>query len=274
MQYRAKLFCSFLLASATAAAAQDSVGRIDLDAVASWSPLPRFVITGVAFTDNKIQCLENHGLIRISGKTLSFEHAVEITKPPSDDNPVRSNSWSNSTTAIDDETYQNRYSAVSCRVDTLVRQLVRRDGSWISLPVHKYQRNSSPERGDSLTQSGQGPSVRTEPTQAQTARADALRTMGRAARIPATGGWSFSFESSPETCLEAIGNFQVDRAGVQLTFFVPLPGDLNRFVIERSDLDVDHGRLWLTHGDCRWELTVSLAVRREGQWLPIPLAPI
>jgi hypothetical protein len=57
-------------------------------------------------------------------------------------------------------------------------------------------------------------------------------------------------------------------------FLTPLPGDLNRFVIERVDPDRDHGRLYFTRGDCRWEITIGKAVLREGEWVALPLAPI
>ena len=52
------------------------------------------------------------------------------------------------------------------------------------------------------------------------------------------------------------------------------PFDLNRFVMERVDPDNNHGRLYFTRGDCRWEITIGKLVLREGEWVALPLASI
>jgi hypothetical protein len=90
--------------------------------------------------------------------------------------------------------------------------------------------------------------------------------------------WSFYFEDRPETCFEGVGNFHIERSELRFSFLISfltgLPGNLNRFVIERTDLDANRRRLYFTHGDCRFELTISQSVLRGGEWILVSLAPI
>ena len=66
----------------------------------------------------------------------------------------------------------------------------------------------------------------------------------------------------------------VEPSGIRFSFMTGLPGDLNRFVIERVDLDASRGRLYFTRGDCRFELTVTQSVLRNGDWVSVPLAQV
>ncbi len=84
----------------------------------------------------------------------------------------------------------------------------------------------------------------------------------------------FGFDDRAQTCFEAVGDYHIERAGIRFSFLTSLPGDLNRFVIERTDLDAMRRQLNFTRGDCRFELTISRSVSRDGQWLSVPLAPI
>ena len=72
---------------------------------------------------------------------------------------------------------------------------------------------------------------------------------------------------------EAAGDHQIGRTGITFSFLTGFPGNLNRFVIERADLDANRSRLYFMRGDCRFELTVSQSVLRDGQWVLLPLAP-
>jgi hypothetical protein len=277
MNHRTLLSCWLLFGLVTAVIAQEPTGQIDLEAVARWAQSrPEFVlVTGVLFVENDAQCMEDKGAVRISGRTLRYIHTTEAVIPFQDDSPLRANSWSNSTTAIDDETYQNRYSTSYCRLDIAVRQQVRRDGFWKSLPVVRHTPpNQSLKRRGVRPLPGESLNEQKAPSLDQKEEREVLRAMGNAGRLLATSGWGFTFDNSPEICLEALGNFRVDRSGFQLSFLLPLSGDLNRFVIQRTELDAERGRLSLTHDNCRWELTVGrLSVRRNGQWVALPLAP-
>jgi hypothetical protein len=83
---------------------------------------------------------------------------------------------------------------------------------------------------------------------------------------------AFPFEDRPQTCFEAASDFHIERSGIRFAFLTPLPGDLNRFVIERTDLDANRQRLYFTRGDCRFELTVNQSILRNGEWISVPLA--
>jgi hypothetical protein len=87
-------------------------------------------------------------------------------------------------------------------------------------------------------------------------------------------GMGFSFDDRPQTCFEASGNYQIGRTGIIFSFLTGLPGDVNRFVVERTDLDANRSRLSFTRDDCRFELTVSQSVLRHGHWVSLPLAPL
>jgi hypothetical protein len=84
----------------------------------------------------------------------------------------------------------------------------------------------------------------------------------------------YGFDGRPKTCFDAFGDYRMERTGVRFSFFTPFPIDLNRFVIERADPDASHGRLYFMRGDCRFELTISQSVLRDGEWTPVLLAPI
>jgi hypothetical protein len=78
--------------------------------------------------------------------------------------------------------------------------------------------------------------------------------------------WPFAFEGKPQTCFEAMGHSHIESSGIRFSFLTALPGDLNRFAIEREDPDSNRGRLYFIRGDCRFELTVSQSVLRDGRW--------
>ncbi len=82
----------------------------------------------------------------------------------------------------------------------------------------------------------------------------------------------FVFEGASPNCLQAVGEFDLNQKGLALSFPTNLPGDLNRFVIERADVDPYHARLYLVRDDCRFELSISKSVLHGDQWAAVPLA--
>jgi hypothetical protein len=84
----------------------------------------------------------------------------------------------------------------------------------------------------------------------------------------------FGFEGAPPNCFQAVGQFDLSSNGLTLSFPPNLPGDLNRFVIERADVDLYHARLYLVRDDCRFELSISKSVLHGDQWAAVPLAAI
>jgi hypothetical protein len=183
---------------------------------------------------------------------------------------------------IDDETQQYRIESSSCRMNIAVRQQVRRDGSWTSLLVPRGQRPSVPldERREIDRQFNENLLKPKELTPAEKDRAEAglaaikaLHTAGSLSISVGTFGMGFPFDDRPQTCFEAIGDYQIERTGIIFSFMTALPGDLNRFAIQRTDLDANQSRLYFMRGDCRFELTVSQSVLRDGEWVSLPLAP-
>jgi hypothetical protein len=91
-------------------------------------------------------------------------------------------------------------------------------------------------------------------------------------------GWTATFKSvvgfeEAKDCFDAVGTFQIDQSGVTLLFPAGLAGELNRFFIERVDVDADHSTLYLSRGSCRVGFTISASTFREGSWAPLPIAP-
>ena len=84
----------------------------------------------------------------------------------------------------------------------------------------------------------------------------------------------FGFEGAPPNCFQAVGEFDLSSKGLTLSFPTNLPGDSNRFVIERADVDPYHARLYLVPDDCRFELSISKSVLHGDQWAAVPLAAI
>jgi hypothetical protein len=269
------LVSCFFLGWSGQAPAQETSGRIDLDAVSA-SPFPRFIVDRVGFVESDRQCPEDRGTLRIFRGTLTQLHLAM----PTDSRPTVS--WQATKKPVDDETQLYRVEAPTCRMEVAVRQQVRRDGAWISLLVPRMERPSVPveERRELRRQLARNlltPKDREVINPKElTDRWEAGERALRAARSPSAYGfssWPFAFEDKPQTCFEALGDYRIERTGIVFVFLTGLPGDLNRFVIERSNLDANRSRLSFARGDCRWELTVGQSVLRDGEWLALPLAP-
>ena len=74
--------------------------------------------------------------------------------------------------------------------------------------------------------------------------------------------------------MDAFGEYRITKDSFALAFFAPLPGDLNKFVMEGSDRDASHARIYLSKDDCRFEFTISQSAMRDRQWTALPLRPI
>jgi hypothetical protein len=76
MIYRRLPLCGLLCACATAAAAQEPNGRIDLDREIGSAPLamPGFAVARISFIENDTQCPEDRGTLRISDGVMTQLH--------------------------------------------------------------------------------------------------------------------------------------------------------------------------------------------------------
>jgi hypothetical protein len=267
---------AFLSAFVTASAAQEPSSRIDL-AVVSDSPFRRFVVVDVPFAQDDSRCPEDRGTLLISEGMLALMRPI-----PQEPRPT--SGWSATIQPTDDETQQYRIQTSACNMYISVRQLIRHEGSWEPLLVPRQQPPSLSldERRELQRQFTENLRTPKEPTPSRRERIDRFEAASKEIRAWGNGSSAFAgsvhspfaFDDGPQTCFEALGDYHIQRSGIRFSFVTGLPGDLNRFVIERTDLDAIRRRLYFTRGDCRFELTISRSVSRDGQWLSVPLAPI
>jgi hypothetical protein len=275
MMTRLTLAIALVLGWSGLAQAQEPSGRIDLDVVSSG--FPRDVVIRVGFVESDRDCPEERAMLRIWKATLMQLQA----RLSSDARPA--SHWQATMQPSDDETQLYRIATPSCRTEIAFRQQVRRDGSWISLLVPRDQRPGVPleERRELQRQFRENLHSEARTPQArdlldrQAAADQALRAAGS---LGFSYGmilrWPVAFDDRPQTCFEAVGDYAIERTGLRLSFATSLPGDVNRFVIERTEPDSDHGQLSFTRGDCRFELTIGQSVLHDGEWQAVPLAAI
>jgi hypothetical protein len=304
MYSRAILFCWLSCSFVTASVAQqprelvylDGVpgARIDLDAV-SGSGSRKIVFARVSFVeDDRSRCPEDSGSFEVFGGTFT---QMRMALPTDIEGNGSSNGWRSTLNPVDDATYQYRVVLPNCRTDVAIRQQVRREGAWTALLVRKELRPSVPveERRELERQRLERERQRNESdreryrnyltTLVGELRANEVSDL-QAARQKAshhevlTSRAALFFDDAPPECFTAYGNYRVERTGVIFSFLAPPdliihpspPGGVNGFLIERADIDETRGRLYFTRGDCRFELTVSQSVLRDGQWVLLPLA--
>jgi hypothetical protein len=258
--------------------------RIDLDAVYR-SGSPKVVFARVSFLNSGLRrCPEDSGTLQISGGTLAQNRMAMLADP---EGQGSFNGWRSTMSSIDDETFQYRVTLPDCRMDIEIRHQISRDGAWTSQLIGREQRPSVPVE---------------ERRTLERQRLDVERLLGEAPRVRpgyhqelSTKRQAFFFDGAEPKCFKAEGFYRVDRTGIvfsfQITQLPELPDflvdrvrgagaldalnqlrrDLNRFVIERSNLDENRSRLHFTSGDCRWELTISQSVLQNGEWHALPL---
>jgi hypothetical protein len=270
MKFRIVMVSGLVLAWAGAALAQQPPGRIDLDRFAE--ELTGQISVRATFEEGSVVCPEDRTLLTISNGRFS-----QLRHNPSP--PARWRRSENRT--IDDETHRHQYSTDECRFDILVRMQVLRDGSWASLLVPRLDRPSlsAEEKKNALDEFWESARRRSESLSPEE-RNERTRQLFERQRT----GWSvgrlgtmktgFAFEGAPPNCFQAVGEFDLNAKGLALSFPTNLPGDLNRFVIERADVDPYHARLYLVRDDCRFELSIRKSVLHGDQWAAVPLAAI
>jgi hypothetical protein len=245
MDFRIVVAGGLLLALSGAAAAQKANDRIDLDAIAqepriAGLPSVRPAAAQIAFADSEADCPERHGNLRISGGELRLHQLFTRSYRPAGSLPSRA------IKPIDDEGYRYEIATKDCRIQLDVRLQIRRDGTWTSLSLPWTTRPSIPpaEKRAALNRLMEQARERAKskpPADNRVLGPVPVKTM----LGEELGGLSeaFFFEGAPKQCLEAVGTFALDRDGATISFMAGLPGDINRFVIERADADAYRGRL-------------------------------
>jgi hypothetical protein len=255
MAVRAFIALVMLFAWICGANAQRAADRIDLERFAD-EPTG-LVSMGVAFAESAATCPQDQALLKIGNGALAQLRSAN-----------RPMTGSGQYKTLNDETHLLESSTSECRIDMRVRMQVLRDGSWTSLRV---------------------PTRRAEDVMAQAReRVEQLSPQERQERLDRFNerqrtGWSFgrvgtmrlpfSFDQAPPDCFQAIGEYVLHRNGITFSFPINLPGELNRFAIERFDIDNMNARFYFARDACRFEITISKSVLHDGERIALPLAP-
>jgi hypothetical protein len=271
MSYRTILFCSFLCGVATASSAQEPSGRVDLDLMAS-IPGSQLVVGRVAFTETAAACPHEFGTLRFRSDG-GIAHLMAFGFLLTADGR-----WG--TTELDDETYRHRVATDTCRVDVDIGEQVRRDNVWTSVLLPRMRRPSLSAEERSEAERHYRDSLLDRPDPIPLTEfgryVDARNARGTVGSLrQGVGGTireGLGFDGA-QPCFDAVGDYLIDQRGVAFQFVTNLPGELNRFLMERVDIDDGHSRIYLTRGDCRFELTISAAVLSGDQWVPRSIAP-
>jgi hypothetical protein len=255
-----------ITALSPAALAQKSSGHMDLNDLTS-ALGTRLAIFRVMFSTTDANCPQQTGLFRIrpDGAITDIVAIMTNTGPGYHMDP---------TAAPDDFTFRRRLEAESCRMDMDIGEQQQRNGEWVPL-VAPFARGPEAILNESARPRKEDPPVARPPSEREafdrdfeaSKNAGSLR-QGLTATIKSTVGFEGSID-----CFDAIGIFQIDRSGVTLLFPAALEGELNRFFIERVDVDADHSTLYLSRGSCRVGFTISGSTFSEGSWVPLPIAP-
>jgi hypothetical protein len=251
------------------APAQEPSGHADLDLLAAM-PSSRLVVVRVVFTPTAAICPQRLGTLRFRADgSINELTAFGFLSSPHD--------WQAATTALDDETYRSRVATDSCRVDLDIGEQVRLDNVWTPVLLPRQRRPSlTQEERRKATQEYANSHPDPVPLAQFGSYIDAGNARGTLGSLR-QGGVGAMAEGLPfdgaQRCFEAVGDYLVDQRGLALQFVANLPGGLNRFAIERVDIDDEHSRLYLTRGDCRFALTIGASVRAGDQWVSRSIAP-
>lgn len=251
-----------MIALTPAALAQKSSGHMDLEDV-NGAPGPHLAVARVAISKTEAICAQQTGTIRIDAH--GGVRDVVVVLPGGRD-------WTIESTAdADDFSFRRRVATNSCRIDIDVSEQQQRNGEWVRLPKHPPEQpkaipdDSTPEIDDRPAMS----SAESPIDRYNRARASAGSLRQGVIGILKSGLW----QGELQDCFEAVGTYLIDQGGVTLLFPTDLGGELNRFFIERVDVDADHSTLYLSRGSCRVGFTISASISRDGSWIPLPIAP-
>jgi hypothetical protein len=261
---------ALLFAVVGSAAGREPDVHVDL---AASNAIPRFFAIPFVFEDGNLDCLEARWTMTVSNGLLYIRH---LNLPP-----IEQPTYHIKTDPIDDLTYRLQYVRPTCHVDIDIRQQVWSDGGWKSLLVMEERRPSLSEEDRLQAARRRLGDLALAPKQAKPlTQADVdkinemLRPKGPPRWMASTMSIGFPFDAAPQSCMEVMGEYRITKNSFALALFAPLPGELNRVVMDGADLDEAHARIYLTHDDCRFEFTISQSVIRDGQSIPLPLHPL
>jgi hypothetical protein len=250
------------IALSPAALAQKSSGHMELDDM-STAGGPRLAIARVVISKTDTVCPQQAGMIRIDAQGGVRDVVIALALPGSRD-------WTIETTAADadDFSFRRRLATDSCRIDIDVSKQQQRNREWVPLSKQPSERPND-DLAPKINDSAAGSSAENVFDRYNRARASAGSLRQGVLGILRNSLWRGELQD----CFEAVGTYLIDQGGVTLLFPTDLGGELNRFFIERVDVDAEHSTLYLSRGSCRVGFTVSASTLREGSWVPLPLVP-
>ena len=250
------------IALSPAALAQKSSGHMELDDM-STAGGPRLAIARVVISKTDTVCPQQAGMIRIDAQGGVRDVVIALALPGSRD-------WTIETTAADtdDFSFRRRLATDSCRIDIDVSKQQQRNGEWVPLSKQPSERPND-DLAPKINDSAAGSSAENVFDRYNRARASAGSLRQGVLGILRNSLWRGELQD----CFEAVGTYLIDQGGVTLLFPTDLGGELNRFSIERVDVDAEHSTLYLSRGSCRVGFTISASTLREGSWVPLPIMP-
>ena len=281
MSFRWATSLCLALNLASVASAQQPQNRIDLN-VSEAMPLPPMVgsppaVVGIAFRPADVVCPEEHGAIEIRSGQMYLHRTNSQDQVRSSTLPGNGIADRFHTRPLDDETYQYEIGNEQCRIVLHVRLQTQRNGEWRPALLPYWSR----------------PSVSNEERSAQAQELKKFfeehRGRGKADPQPrpslppspqmlvdASGmGEAFFFDGPSEAtladCFQAVGAYEVSQEGVFFTFLRALPGNLNRFAVERNDINGHQGRLYFVQGGCRIQITTGGSWKYHTEWAPMTI---
>jgi hypothetical protein len=251
--------------------------RIDLAAgesssIMSGAPAPA-ATAGIGFGPVDVVCPEEHGTIEIQGRQIFLTRLL----------PGGSGTWSTqrgkSATSLfhsapwDDQTYRYEIGDDQCELTLGVRLQVRASEGWmlVGLPYFSRPSVSKEERAALFKEMADAMQARRENGQLQAAPRQSLAPLmlgdiGVAADALVFDGPA---DSNPADCFHAVGTYDIGRHGLVFSFLRGLPGGLNRFAIERNDLNSREGRVYVEQDGCRFQFTLSGSRKFGPEWVPM-----
>jgi hypothetical protein len=279
--FRWAISLCLILNFVSAASAQQSRNRIDLD-VGEAAPLPQgaaspSTILGIAFRPADVVCPEEHGTIEIRSGQIYLSRINSQNRARSSTLPGNSIGDPFQTKPLDDETYQYEIGNEQCRLVLHVRLQTRRNGEWqpAFLPYWSRPSISNEERSAHGRELMNLFKEHRERGKAEPQSRPPLPPSPQMLGDVSGTGEAFFFEAPPEArladCFQAVGAYEVGQDGVFFTFLRALPGNLNRFAIERNDINSHQGRLYFVQDGCRVQIMTSGSWRYNSEWAPLTL---
>jgi hypothetical protein len=272
MYFRLAILVGLSVCVAGAALAQSSSkNRLDLGELRPFSESSPSAYSQlfVGFRDVEVRCPEQHGVIEIKSGLLSLHRAEQLQ--------LRRYSLSELTGGgprpLDDHQWQYQVGNAECSI-TLSVKLQLRSGSgewvpailpWLSRPGVSKDAKMAWMR-DAMARARDGLRIK-----APSASPDIARSFGNGGSTSVAFFFDEIAGDQPQPkCFHAIGTYDINPRGV-IFAFLGGPGDINRFVVERKEINRYATRLDFIGGECRLQVTIGGSTWYNFDWAPLEI---